>query len=146
MHLVSLPIFLLYVGRIVWHCDCSFRLHGYRCQVTESKSHRLCRVTFWNEDRWKIRGGPKQGVTSTEDVNAPSQTNTTIKTSLSVKENEEGWGPYQALFYWRNKKIEKIREIREISCVLWWKKNNVPVLWGLRSLILGRGQMLVVLP
>ena len=56
--------------------------------------------------------------TSADDVNTPSQKNTAIEKPLSVKENKEGWGPYQSLFYWRNTQIEKTREIREISWVL----------------------------
>ena len=79
----------------------------------------------------KIRVGMKQRIASTEDVNAPYHNNTTIKLLLAVKENEEGWGSIIIGLLTSVTicfgEIYKLEMTREISWVLWWRENNVPV-------------------
>ena len=59
---------------------------------TERESHCACHLAFWNEARWNIRGCIKQGIALPRISMPPSQNNTTMKISLTVNTDKQGWG------------------------------------------------------
>ena len=59
------------------------------------------------------------------DINETSQNHTTIKTSLAVKENKDGWGLIDRalnISYFFFGEIHKMEMTKEISWVLWWEE------------------------